>query len=95
MKIKLSEAAKAEILKQDMKGKAARIYVAGFGWGGPKLGLSLDEIKDTDVVRDIDGVKFVIEKSLDQQYQEVLVDYEKSWFGKQFVVSLGYGGGCC
>ncbi|SNS78947.1 hypothetical protein SAMN05446037_102125 [Anaerovirgula multivorans] len=39
-------------------------------------------------------MKFVIEKSLDEQYEEVTVDFMKNWFSKQFAVSLKYGGGC-
>ncbi|SDK85682.1 hypothetical protein SAMN05660472_02141 [Natronincola ferrireducens] len=56
--------------------------------------MSLDEAKNTDVVKEVEGIKFAVDKSLDEQYKEVIVDYAKGWFSKQFIVSLKYGGSC-
>lgn len=92
MKVSLSQRAKEEIFKENINNKALRIYVAGFGWGGPKFGLSLDEVKEGDVVKESDGLKFVVDKDLDKEYKEVIVDFTKNWLGRQYIVSLRYGG---
>ncbi|SES94980.1 hypothetical protein SAMN05660297_00974 [Natronincola peptidivorans] len=39
-------------------------------------------------------MKFVVDEGLDQQFEEVTVDYIKNWFNKQFIVSLKYGSSC-
>ncbi len=58
------------------------------------MGLSLDEIKSTDLVKDIDGVKIIIDKDLEGQYEEIFVDYVKFLFKKRFFVAPTNGGQC-
>lgn len=95
MQIHLTEEAKKEILKQNPENKNVRIYVSGIGWGGPKLGLSLEEAKGTDEAKEVEGLQFIVDDTLRGQNQDVIVDFAKSWFGKQFIVSLKDSGGCC
>lgn len=48
----------------------------------------LDEPQKTDVVKEVDGIKFLIEEKIDAQYDSVTVDYQKTLFSKGFVVRL-------
>jgi len=58
--------------------------------------LSLEEATNDDVVTDIEGVKFVIDKDLDSRFEAIKVDYGTTMFKKGFMISLvsGDGGGC-
>jgi len=57
--------------------------------------LSLEEATQHDVVKDVNGVKFVIDKMLDNRFDEVKVDYGTVMFRKGFIVALENGGGGC
>ena len=60
-----------EILKSELnkKGKSAvRIVIQGIGWGGPKLGLVLDEQKENDDVTKIEDVTILVDKSLVEDF---------------------------
>ncbi len=48
-------------------------------------------MKDGDILKDIDGVKIVVEEDLDRQFEEVFVAYGRSFFGKRFFVTPSYG----
>ena len=49
--VEITEDAKTEILTvlEKYPGKGLRVVIAGVGWGGPRLGLALDELKSEDV----------------------------------------------
>lgn len=49
--LNISETAQSEIKKVETEnpGKRLRIIMAGFGWGGPRLGLALDEFNEEDL----------------------------------------------
>jgi iron-sulfur cluster assembly protein len=59
------------------------------------LALALDESKDTDQVFDIDGITYVVDKGLDEQAQDIKVDYVNQWGRSGFMVtsSVALGGG--
>lgn len=92
------EAIKA--LKDVLKGKnedakAVRVSVAGYSWGGPRMGLVLDEQKDTDEVFIMDDLTFVVGEDLDQ-FEGFKVDYMDSFLRKGFVVNvMGFASGSC
>lgn len=51
-------------LKQELEKRnksAVRITLEGFGWGGPRFGVVLDEQRNNDEVYEYQGVKFVAE----------------------------------
>jgi len=58
--------------------------------------LSLEEATDTDIVTDVEGVKFVVDKDLGERFNAIKVDYGTTLFRKGFMISLenGAGGGC-
>ncbi len=48
----------------------------------------LDEPQASDIVKDIDGISFVVDEKLDDQYDVVKVDYQKTLFSKGFIITL-------
>lgn len=97
--MKVSEKADKELKKlfalPENAGKQLRIVIAGFGWGGPRFGIALDEQKnENDTVVKQEGYSFVFERRLTGFLEDAWVDYKKNWFGEaSFVVNLGEG--CC
>ena len=61
---------------QNDKPKNVRIFIAGIGWGGPSLGLGLDEKKAEDVYEEINGVTFIMAKDIYDQMGEITVEYK-------------------
>ena len=52
MIIDLTDSAKGQLTKvksEKNSEKPLRIYIAGYGWGGPSFGLALDDLKDDDM----------------------------------------------
>lgn len=89
MVIDLTEKAKEELIKireEKETEKPLRIYVAGFGWGGPSFGIALDEQNDEDIVTDVDGITFLIEKDFGESFSKFTVDYSDSLLRKGFVI---------
>jgi len=62
------------------KPKSVRIFIAGIGWGGPSLGLGLDEKKPEDVMEEAFGTKFIMAKDIFDQMGEVTVEYKMNGF---------------
>lgn len=81
--------------KKDALDKKIRVYVAGFGWGGPSYGIALDEQNKEDITEDIDGITFLVDKNLSDQVGAFNVDYTKNWTGKGFRVTTGNGASSC
>lgn len=99
MNINVTDKASKE-LKKYLKSKGLddhsfRIYVAGFGWGGPNFGIALDEQKDGDKTQEIDGLTFVVEEDLTETYDSFKVDYSDNWLRKGFHVTSNIGGSSC
>lgn len=96
--IKVSPQAQKEILKTvaDAPGsKVVRIFVAGYGWGGPSLGLALDEQQETDKVEQCDGFQVVINEQLFKDCGGVRIDLISSpWLGERLQVSAVYSRAC-
>lgn len=93
-----TEARDALLANLKTQGKsAARLTIAGFGWGGPNLSVVLDEQKSNDIIEDLDGLKFVVDKDEEYIFEECTVSYKKTFFEKTFkVVSkiIGENTGC-
>jgi Fe-S cluster assembly iron-binding protein IscA len=62
------------------------------------LALALDESKETDNVYDINGITYLIDKTLAEQAKEVKVDFVdhmgRSGFSVSSVMNLGGGSSC-
>lgn len=89
MTIDLTEQAKKELIKllesKDSE-KPLRIYVAGFGWGGPTFGIALDEHKEGDAETKIDDLTFLVEKDLTESFNNFKIDYSDNWLRRGFTV---------
>jgi iron-sulfur cluster assembly protein len=73
--------------------KPIRIFLNAGGLGGPSLAISLDELKDTDTLFDVDGFQYIVDKDFLSKAQPIKVDYnERSGF--QFGCSLEFEEGC-
>jgi len=54
--------------------------------------LSLDEAKETDVVKEVEGITFVVDEDTDKQFGTVIVDFSSGFLGKRFMVNYAGGG---
>ena len=78
--------------------KTVRVYAMGYGWGGPTLGMALDEPSDNDEVFDVNGFKVIIEKQLLEKVGGAKIDFETSrWKGAGFRIFATYqaASSCC
>ncbi|MBM7615018.1 hypothetical protein [Alkaliphilus hydrothermalis] len=59
--------------------------------------MSRDEAQENDIEKEVDGLTFIIEKNLDQQYDGVgiMIDYQQGLLRKGFAVGLKDGGNTC
>ncbi len=94
--INISEEAKIEIPKTLKKypGKMLRVIINGYGWGGPKLGLALDEPrkKETHTYNDID---ILIDEETKSHLRPSIIDCFKPDSGDcQLYIQALYTGVC-
>lgn len=99
MNINVTKEAK-DMIKKTLEDKnvtnpVVRIYMAGFGWGGPNFGIALDEQKDNDFNIEDEGINYVVEDELIKKYGGFEVDYSTGWLYKGFKVRASYGGSSC
>lgn len=88
------EQIKSIMEKKDAFDKKIRLYVSGYGWGGPSYGIALDEQHNEDKTQDIDGITFLVDENLVDQVDAFNVDYTKDWTGKGFRVTTGNSSSC-
>lgn len=89
MVIDLTEKAKEELVKirkEKETEKPLRIYVAGYGWGGPSFGIALDEQKDNDIVTEIDELTFLVEEDFGDSFGKFTIDFNDSGLRRGFLV---------
>ena len=72
-----------------------RISFGGSGWGGPRLQLTLDELKNqNDTVIESQGITVVYNSNLEEQVCNTVVDFANSWFEQGFVIRGGATSSC-
>ena len=88
MKISFDENTKKDLLDSlEKKGKTSvRLMIKSFGWGGPSLGVVLDEQRENDIVEELDGIKFVAEDEIGFIFEDVKLISKKGIFGTDFQV---------
>jgi len=59
-----------KIISKYNKYQSIRIYKEADGWGGPRFGLALSEQRINDIVEEVLGVRFVVDKDLYKRYGE-------------------------
>lgn len=97
MIINITSGAVEELNKtlETQAGKMPRVYLGGFGWSGPNLGLSLDEEKENDIQVESGGITFLVDEDMTEFIKEVYVDYVSAGFRRGFTISTtpnGKGG---
>ena len=90
MKIDVTNTAREELVKvlanKKNENKLLRIYIAGYGWGGPSFGLALDELKDDDIQVEEGEFKFVLEDLLTENFGSFTIDFSDNWLRRGFSV---------
>jgi len=79
-----------EVLKENNK-SGIRIYFAGFGWGGPNIGLALDEPQSEDKVVFINKIQVSFDPDLEDYTKDFTLEYDKY---REGLVMLGNNDGC-
>ena len=102
MKITLPESAVKtlkDILQDNQdRPQTIRVYFAGIGWGGPSVGIALDEQKDSDVAYEVEGLQFIMDKNEYVQHGDIVI--EDTGYGFRVIPESmkndqgGCGGGC-
>jgi iron-sulfur cluster assembly protein len=64
-----------EYLEEREIESAIRIFVSQIGWGGPSLGMALDEPNEKDQVVELDGLTYLVDSTLMNQAKPIKVDY--------------------
>jgi iron-sulfur cluster assembly protein len=88
---------KKQLKDKDRENALLRIFVKGFGWGGPTFGIALEGSKDDtkDHYEEINGLKLIVEKDILNQFHNFHIDYSDGWFSRGFRISAGMGGSSC
>ena len=89
MKISFDEATKNALNKklQNKDKSTVRLLIKGFGWGGPLLGIVLDEQHEDDILESVSGINFVVDKESSYVFEDTKIMHSKSIFGESFKVS--------
>lgn len=85
------------LLANDINDTNVRIALAGFGCSGPKFGLMVDDITDTDITETVKDLNFIVEKELIEEYEgfTILSDEENGNGGMALrPVKMQESGGC-
>lgn len=81
------------ILEQN-DGKSLRVTMAGFGWGGPSLGLTLDESTDEDKVVTVNEVEVLLDAQVVRFADDQVIHYVQDGFTITSKEGSGCGSSC-
>ncbi len=99
LKITITDSAHKKIstLLSENKNKYLRIFIQGIGWGGPRFGLTLDELNENDKRTEISGIKLIYKDSDIPYLENCNIDYLNDAFQSGFKVSLSpqHTSNCC
>ena len=87
--IKITDSAKnklQEVLDKN-PGKYLRVVFQGFGWGGPSLGLTLDEPKKNEIAFLVNGINVLIDDNVKTYVEGNTVDYVDYGYGGSFSIA--------
>ena len=75
--VKMSENAAIQFKKfladNEVTADVIRLHFAGMGWGGPVFNLVLDEQKAEDNAETIEGITFIVDKKVTEQFGELAI----------------------
>ena len=81
-------------LMKEHTGKFLRVVFEGFGWGGPSLGLTLDESKKEDELYTINEIELLIDENVLPHTKESQIDYISNSYGEGFSIAAIGGSSC-
>ena len=92
--LKITDSAR-DLLKQVFQEKDAagiRVYFAGYGWGGPQIGLALDEPEADDIIETISEIQVAFDPEIKPHTVSMILDHDKE---NERLVLLGNESDCC
>lgn len=93
-----SDALKKLLGSLNIEADVIRIFIAGMGCSGVNFNLAKDEVQDTDLVREFEGMKYVVSKSLAEEFEGFDIIYYNNLGQSGLVVKprkiIQSGGGC-
>lgn len=93
--MKITDKAKKEIhtILDQNKGKTLRVFMNGFGWGGPSLGVTLDESNTDDKIHQVNGIDILVSEKDKSHVQNFIIDFIDDFRGKGLIIQSD--GACC
>ena len=67
-------------------GRYLRVVIEGMGWGGPKLGLALDEPQENEEAINVNGIDVLIGAPVKPFADDKIIDYIEADYGKGFLM---------
>ena len=94
--ITITDMAKEKLLPvfAENPGKLLRIVLNGIGWGGPKLGVALDEPREDEQPFKVDGIDVLIGDDVKPYASGNVLDWVQAYGGEGFVLQPE-SGSCC
>lgn len=97
LNVQITENAQKAILSalntESDKNRVFHLFVKGYGWNGPRLGLALEERQAEDEMIRINELEIAYDPNLRYYLEGKIIDYQRSFFGQwEFIV---YGTGTC
>jgi len=89
MEFNITEEAKKKI-NQELKGQSIRVYPRRKAWSGIIYEWAQDEPKDDDNVYEVEGIKIIVNKSLEKSAHNIDIDYEHYDWGDDFVITTQF-----
>jgi Fe-S cluster assembly iron-binding protein IscA len=83
---KASDVIKALLKKNNTSG--IRVYFVGPSWGGLKFDMSLEEAKENEVVREVNGIQVALDPSFNNYTKKLVIDYSPN-FDELFIKGSG------
>ena len=94
MILKITDSAR-DLLKKILQEKntgGIRVFFAGFGWGGPQIGLALDEPEADDIIETINEIQVAIDPEIKPHTESMILDHDQD---NERLVLLGNDSDCC
>jgi iron-sulfur cluster insertion protein len=78
----------AELMQEETRAQALRIFVQGGGCSGFQYGFAWDnDVNEDDFVVEQQSVKFVVDSMSMQYLQGATIDYKETFEGSNFVIN--------
>lgn len=82
------------IEKKENRPKSVRIFVAGYACSGPKFGLVIDPSKENDVIYEQEGLQFVMDSGVHEEFGDFRVEFQDGGFLVMPLEQKAAEGGC-